>query len=165
MPKDLDKARLIQDLDIIDFCGPNAKTYVEWHYKALSGNGYAFGISWLCLLLPPAWYAYRRLWGFFFGYCAIIAFIITIEESLSLKLPLEGATLGVTGALAASARYHFMQKTYKYIKKADQLGLSGQERRAFLKSHGGVSPLLSASVFIVLIALMLIPFFLEAQGF
>ena len=143
----------IQLEDFKAFVGPNAEPY-NTTLAARQTNKFKAGWVWLVFLAPPVWVLYRNLYGAFF---AIVAFIVA-TTALDIYFGIEthtGTALSIS--LAMAGRHLVIHRASKFIAQANERGLTGEERLAFLQARGGVSPLAgwtAGILYVLLVALL-----------
>jgi hypothetical protein len=127
------------ELDLARFFGPRGETYLAYyrHWRRHSTNDrrwpFVLAWSWPAFGFSMAWFWYRKLWGFGLAAVAIPA--------LGGWLPTAGlgSPIGYL-MVAALAKDWYLRAALRAVGDADESGLSGEARAAFLAARGGVAP-------------------------
>lgn len=115
--------------DLAAFFGPGADKYLKLHDK-LQAAPSSVSFNWPAFSLAFVWFFYRKM--YLFG--ALLAILSVVVGSV---LPFgAGVSAGIVGFFANRA---YIGEAKRRIKEADGLGLTGEERAAYLRRVGGVS--------------------------
>lgn len=133
----------ISEGDLADFAGVNAEPYLAFRQKLIDKSGRVwFSWSWPAYFVPLAWFAYRRLYGCIFAYLAFsVVFVGGLVFAPGLAPVLAVVGIGVSLAIAMSARKLVLVRADKAAELADALDLVAQKRAYLLAAEGGVSRL------------------------
>ncbi len=127
----------VVEADLAAFFGPKSEVYLR-HYRRLVEKGKHWAISWHWPFLLTGgfgWAFYRRAWRL----GASILFILVVI------LVLRNAGLNVMGvdalvlAMTVHAKNLYVHHGFRWIQRAENLGLVGEARRSFLEKGGGTS--------------------------
>jgi hypothetical protein len=136
--------------DLAAFFGPNAEKFIEVYEKMRVSTGSRRAMpriwSWPVFFGYFIWFFYRKM----YGYGAMLIFLPVIMGYL---VGYGGSSaMGIVFAMWAKGTY--VNGALRRVYKADQLGLSGDERHGYLQRAGGIS--LIAGIFAGLIYAVLL---------
>ena len=113
--------------DLATFLGPNADKFLKIYEMRDKPRS---KLNWAAFFLGFVWFFYRKMY-------LIGALFVVLPIVLGYLIPVGGvATSAVAGHLGNGL---YLRDAIRRIKKADELGLHGEERIAYLKRAGGVS--------------------------
>ncbi len=145
-PKELDLA----EGDLVAYVGPNADTYLDYFRKCRVAGKFKMGFVWGAFATTPVWLAYRKLWLWM-----LVIFIVGIGVPKLLPTGASGVATGIGVAMAMLGQSLVVKGAWKAAQEADEEGLQGEGRRAFLRRKGGTSPV-AAIIASVLTALVVV---------
>ncbi|BBD09240.1 DUF2628 domain-containing protein [Desulfovibrio ferrophilus] len=125
--------------DLAHFFGPRSEHFLKIYEKkkaAKEPGHFAMTFSWVTFLTGFVWFFYRKM--YLFGAITIIlpVGLSLAMEAMGIKDPGSSA---MTIAFALFAKQFYINKALEHLVKANEMGIFGDERDAYLKSAGGTS--------------------------
>jgi hypothetical protein len=115
--------------DLTTFFGPGTDKYLRLHDR-LTANPSSLAFNWAAFSLAFVWFFYRKMY-------LLGALLVVLAIVAGYAQPFgAGVSAGIFGFFADRA---YICEAKRRIKKADNLGLTGEERAAYLRRVGGVS--------------------------
>lgn len=143
-----DKAR--QELG--DFFGPRADKYLAIYDKMRASNRqFVTAPNWLVLFTGFPWFFYRRMY--------VTGTLLIIVPLLAAYLLGFTSNAGISAGICVWANNHYVRSAIRRLKKADALGLVGEERSDYLRRAGGVSVVAGVLASVLLVAAVALAFF------
>jgi hypothetical protein len=140
MGKAAANAMNLTEEDFRAFVGSNANAYWSWLEKSQIKKRLIGGFVWTAFFLPLVWLAYRKLYLGIAIFIAVgIAFVILQDFMPFLQRMDRSIAIGMAAAVAVAGRTFVAMRAANQVAKADEAGLTGDARRAFLADHGGTS--------------------------
>jgi hypothetical protein len=149
---EIDQDRIRADLAV--FFGGRAEPYLRLYARMLAGSGarrtFPLSWSWPVFLGSFVWFFYRKMYAIgalMLGIPIVLGFLVDVD--------ITGGML----AFAFFAKTLYVQSALRRICLADDRALAGEERRAYLRLAGGVSPiagLIAGTVYACLVAVVLL---------
>jgi hypothetical protein len=146
--------------DLAEFFGPRADKYLAVYEKMRSsGNPYVRGWNWIVFFTTFPWFFYRKMyiWG---------ALFIFLPPLLGYLFGLKG-NAGIAAGMSVMGNSQYVLSALSRLKKADMLGLVGEERKNYLRRAGGVSIVagtLSSVLFAAMLAVVILGVYLRHKS-
>jgi hypothetical protein len=116
--------------DLAVFFGPGADKYLRV-YDKLIANPHSISFNWAVFSSAFVWFFYRKLY-------LMGAVFVIVPLVMTYVLPFG---VGLSGCVfACFADRVYVREAKRHIRDASDLGLTGEERTAYLHRAGGVSP-------------------------
>jgi hypothetical protein len=127
-------AELLRRADLQAFVGPNLEKFLP--LAASKGGRRRFPFCWPGFCFPPAWFMYRKMYGWAALVCALPIFATVMDFGV-LQRPMMGASsfIGLVGRFIYAARARGAVARVR----ADASGRSEDDVRQTLARAGGVS--------------------------
>lgn len=134
-----DPLALTED-DLRAFVGPNADAYAGYLVKCQSKKKLIGSFVWTAFFFPLVWLAYRKLYlGIAILVGIVVAFVILVDLVPDLASLERSLNVGLMAGVAVAGRIFVLMRAAKTVARADEAGLSGDARKAFLAERGGTS--------------------------
>ncbi|MDJ0931333.1 DUF2628 domain-containing protein [Breoghania sp.] len=138
------------------FIGPNADKFLQLHEKKQVRKR-AWRFNWTAFFFTLPWLFYRKMYLY-----GIVVLLIPILIALIFPRLSSSSGLGLAVAIGMQGSGFYLDAVRRRIGKIEALGLPAAERDDLLRERRGVSAIGASFGALIVIALMNLPFVLQA---